>query len=97
MFEGQDFSKRKIVEATLYEGTVQPLDVVAVGVDDEHFVGDDGDGQEEDGADGDGQRERAQPGADAVDCDLVLVGAVVVFAALPLEATQQGKTQQVEE
>ena len=45
----------------MYEGGVDPLQVVTVGERVESFVGDDRDGQEEDGAGGDGQRERAQP------------------------------------
>lgn len=81
----------------MYQGTVEPFDVIAVWVQDEDLIGDDGDGEKQHGPNGDGQRERAEPGADPVDGDLVIVDAIVVFVAVPFEFAQDREAQQVEQ
>ena len=75
------------LQLTLYERAVEPLDVVAVGVEDEHLIAGDGHGQEKSGADADRESSRAEPEADPVDRRLVLVDREeVVLAAPPAEA-----------
>lgn len=43
------------------EGAVEPLHVVAVRKGEQHLIGQDGQGQQEDGTHGNGEREGAQP------------------------------------
>lgn len=79
------------------EWRIEPLDVITVGINDEHLVRHDRDGQEEHRPDGHGKWEGAEPGADPVDGHLVLVRAVVVLATVPAVAAQQAEAGQVEQ
>lgn len=64
---------RARVYCTLDEGAVEPFDVVAVRIEDEHLVAGDRHRKEERSTDGDRQRDRTQTVADFAHGSFILV------------------------
>ena len=91
-----------MIPQALDERGVEPLDVVALGIKQEHLVADDGHGQEKHGADGHRQSGRAHPQRESVPVHVgvLLPGVHVLVARLTPELAKYqvgGKVQKHEE